>query len=133
MCCGLFLQLCWHLLLEQFRIDRHARKLHPGCRIYGVHNSGLDDHRSWLADATRFLIVVDEISFKHWNFVEPQHAIVVKIALFYAATVNCDLSIQDSGDAENSATLDLGLESVGIDDKADIGGRHCPCYPDSDG
>src|SRR4029079_4013740 len=88
----------------------------------GVGDGGSDADRTGLADAARRFAGLHEMDFDDRRFVDPQHAIVVEIALLDAAALEGNFAPQGCAQAKNNAAFDLRNDRVGIDHLAAIDG-----------
>ena len=76
--------------------------------------------RAGFADAARRLAALDQMDVDRRRLVDPQHAVIVEIALLHAALVNGDLAIERGRRAEDQPALQLRDDGVGIDGDAGV-------------
>src|SRR4029077_13060003 len=67
-----------------------------------------------LPDPAGFLVAPHHMHFNLWSFIDPQHRIVVKIALLHASLVKRQFIVQRRSDAEYCSALHLRLDDSGV-------------------
>src|SRR5258708_38864461 len=96
-------------------VDRKFVQPYSSSRSDRVANSGRGRSGARFPDSARRLLVSDQMNLDGRSLVDPQHAVIVEIALPYAALVDRDLTIERRRQSEDQAALQLRDDGVGID------------------
>src|SRR6267154_3641279 len=111
-------------------VDRKFVQPYSSSRSDGVANSRWRRGGAGFADSARRLIVPNQMNLDGRSLVDPQHAVIVEIALPHAALVDRDLTIERRRQPEDQAALQLRDDSVGIDGDPGVDGRNEAPYVD---
>src|SRR5258706_4281039 len=96
-------------------IDWKFAQPYSGGRGDRVANSRWPGSGAGFADSAGRLLVPDQMNLDSRNLVDPQHAVIVEIALPHAALIDGDLAIERRRQPEDQAALHFRDDGVGID------------------
>src|SRR5882757_700282 len=82
------------------------------------------------ADAAWRLAALDEMNLDLGCLIDPQHAVIVEVALLYPTLVDVDFAVERGGQSEHQPALQLGDDGVGIHDDSAVDRRHDACQAD---
>src|ERR1700682_3704340 len=96
-------------------VDWKFAQSYSGGRMDGIADRRRRRGRARFPDSARRLFVPNQMNLDGWSLVDPQHAVIVEIALPYAALVDGDLAIERRGKPEDQPALHFGDDGVAID------------------
>src|ERR1700742_4167883 len=99
-------------------VDWHAAQADTGGCVERIAQRWRSRGRAGLADTARCFPTLDHMDFNVGDFVYPQHAVVVEIALLYTAFGDCDVAVQCGSETEYQTALKLCDNGIGIDGDA---------------
>src|SRR5882672_1996071 len=93
---------------QDVAIDRKFAQPYSGGRGDRVANSRRRRGGARFADAARQLVIPDQMNLDGRSLVDPEHAVIVEIALLYAALFDRDFTIERRRQPEDQPALQLG-------------------------